>query len=49
MDGEGLGVGLALARRIAQLHGGTISAHSDGAGTGATFTVRLPLARAAAD
>lgn len=39
----GLGVGLALARELAELHGGAIDAHSDGQGTGAQFTVRLPL------
>ena len=38
----GLGLGLAIARHLAQLHGGTISAHSDGPGRGARFTLRLP-------
>jgi signal transduction histidine kinase len=38
----GLGLGLALARHFVELHGGTISAHSDGAGKGASFTVTLP-------
>ena len=45
----GLGVGLALARRLAQLHGGTITARSGGLGQGSEFTVRLPLATAPAD
>jgi PAS domain S-box-containing protein len=42
--GVGLGVGLSLARRLVELHGGTIEARSDGRGTGSEFTVRLPLA-----
>lgn len=39
----GLGLGLALARGIVELHGGTITASSEGAGKGSSFTVRLPL------
>jgi signal transduction histidine kinase len=38
----GLGIGLALARQMVQLHGGTICAESPGVGQGSTFTVRLP-------
>jgi signal transduction histidine kinase len=38
----GLGVGLTLARRLVELHGGTIEASSQGKGCGSTFTVRLP-------
>jgi NO-binding membrane sensor protein with MHYT domain/CheY-like chemotaxis protein len=38
----GLGIGLTLARRIVELHGGTIEADSDGLGHGATFTFLLP-------
>jgi len=38
----GLGVGLTLARRIAQLHGGGIEAHSAGPGQGAEFVISLP-------
>ena len=41
----GLGIGLALVRQLLQLHGGTISADSDGPNKGARFTVRLPLLR----
>ena len=39
----GLGLGLAIARHLVEIHGGSISASSDGQGTGAIFTVRLPL------
>jgi CheY-like chemotaxis protein len=39
----GLGVGLALARQLIDLHGGTIDAHSPGIGGGSTFTVMLPV------
>jgi len=40
----GLGIGLTLARRVVDLHGGTIEAKSAGLGRGATFIVRLPQA-----
>ena len=43
----GLGLGLAISRELVELHGGTIAAASDGPGTGATFTVRLPVRREA--
>ncbi|HJV11916.1 MAG TPA: PAS domain S-box protein [Burkholderiales bacterium] len=42
--GGGLGIGLAISRKIAQLHGGSLEAHSAGAGKGAEFTLRLPVA-----
>ncbi|WP_155059947.1 hybrid sensor histidine kinase/response regulator [Streptomyces blattellae] len=45
---EGLGLGLAVARTVMELHGGTISAHSDGPGKGATFTALTPVADTAA-
>ena len=41
----GLGLGLAIARKLVELHGGSISGASPGPGSGATFTVRLPLRR----
>jgi signal transduction histidine kinase/DNA-binding response OmpR family regulator len=40
----GLGIGLTIVRYIAELHGGTVAAHSAGKGRGSTFTVKLPLA-----
>jgi PAS domain S-box-containing protein len=43
----GLGLGLALVKGIAELHGGTVEAKSDGPGCGSEFIMRLPLALAA--
>jgi len=42
----GLGLGLAIARHLVEIHGGTINAESGGEGRGATFTIRLPLIEA---
>jgi signal transduction histidine kinase len=42
-ESEGLGLGLAISKAIVELHGGVITAHSDGLGRGSTFIVELPL------
>jgi signal transduction histidine kinase/CheY-like chemotaxis protein len=44
----GLGIGLTLVKTLVELHGGTVQAKSDGAGTGSEFAVRVPLIEAPA-
>lgn len=45
----GLGLGLAISRRLIEMHGGHISVESEGSGRGATFSIELPLTLAPAD
>jgi signal transduction histidine kinase len=48
-DKAGLGLGLTLVQKLVDMHGGTVSAHSRGAGMGSEFSVRLPVAAAAVE
>jgi signal transduction histidine kinase len=45
----GLGIGLTLVRQLVEMHGGSVTGHSDGPGQGSEFVVRLPTLDAAAD
>ena len=43
---RGMGLGLSIVKSLVEMHGGTIAAHSEGEGHGATFTITLPLSPA---
>jgi signal transduction histidine kinase len=45
----GLGIGLSIVRHVVELHGGLVTAHSEGEGRGASFTVEFPVAVGAAE
>lgn len=45
----GLGLGLAIVRHLAEAHGGSVNAYSEGVGKGSTFTVRIPISAVSAD
>jgi len=45
----GLGVGLAICKQLVEMHRGSVTAHSEGVGRGATFEIRLPLTEAATE
>jgi PAS domain S-box-containing protein len=47
-DGDGLGIGLAIVRKLVEMHDGTVDAYSAGPGCGSEFVVRLPLLHGAA-
>ena len=42
---SGMGIGLAVVQQLVELHGGSVSAHSNGVGEGASFTIHLPRSR----
>jgi two-component system CheB/CheR fusion protein len=49
VNSSGLGIGLTLAKKLVEMHSGTLTAESAGTNKGSTFIVRLPLARSAAE